>query len=77
MGIILISSVSLSPPYLINLLIHHPRTNSKKRLCALCVETDTKQGKRQKASTNKKFPYSMQQNPDQKDLIDGLVLGIY
>jgi hypothetical protein len=41
-GTILIDSVSLSPLYLILLLILHPRTNSKKRLCGLCVETDTK-----------------------------------
>ena len=38
----LISSVSLSTLYLIHLLILHPRTSSKKVLCALCVETDTK-----------------------------------
>jgi hypothetical protein len=31
MGAILISSVSLSPLYLIHLLIHHPRTSSKTR----------------------------------------------
>jgi hypothetical protein len=36
--------VSLSPLYLIHLLILHPRTNSKKGLCDLCVETDTKTG---------------------------------
>jgi hypothetical protein len=37
MGILLIDSVSLSPPYLIQILIHHPRTNSKKRaLWTLC-----------------------------------------
>jgi hypothetical protein len=30
-------SVSLSPLYLILLLILHPRTSSKKRLCVLCV----------------------------------------
>jgi hypothetical protein len=36
-GIILIDSVSLSPPYLILLLILHPRTNSKKgALWTLC-----------------------------------------
>ena len=35
-------SVSLSPLYLIHLLILHPRTSSKKRLCGLCAETDTR-----------------------------------
>ena len=30
-------SVSLSPLYLIHLLILHPRTNSKNGLCDLCV----------------------------------------
>jgi len=59
-GVLLINSVSLSPLYLIHLLILHPRTNSKKSLCGLCVETDTKQGKRQKNNTNKKLPYSVQ-----------------
>ena len=29
--------MSLSPLYLIRLLIHHPRTNSKNGLCDLCV----------------------------------------
>jgi hypothetical protein len=52
-GVILINSVSLYPLYLIPILINHPRTNSKKRLCALCVETDTNQSKSQKTSTNK------------------------
>jgi hypothetical protein len=49
-------SVSLSPPYLIHQLIHHPRTSSKKGLCGLRVETDTKLSKCQKTSTNKKTP---------------------
>jgi hypothetical protein len=42
MGIILINSVSLSPLYLILILIQYPRTISKKVLCGLCAETDTK-----------------------------------
>src|SRR5208282_3633396 len=46
-------SVSLSPPYLIHLLILHPRTSSKKgALCSLC-QTDTKQGKRQNRYQNR------------------------
>jgi hypothetical protein len=48
--LLLINSVSLSPLYLINLLISHPRTSSKKGLCGLCVETDTKQDKGKKVS---------------------------
>jgi hypothetical protein len=43
-AVLLIGSVSLSPLYLILLLIHHPRTNSYYGLCALCAETDTKTG---------------------------------
>ena len=76
-GVILINSVSLSPLYLIHPLIHHPRTNSNNGLCGLCVETDTNQGKYQKANTNKKSPHSIQQNLDQKDLSDVPVVRFY
>jgi hypothetical protein len=55
MDVILINSVSLYPLYLIPILILHSRTISKKKLCVLCVETDTNRNKRQKPAQIKNF----------------------
>ena len=52
-GILLIALCLCPPMYLIHLLIHHPRTSSKKGLCGLCVETDTKTEQGTETSKNK------------------------